>query len=164
MGASGVKPNKPVISSSIAVAFKRALTPTEDVEEAKRQHRGTLKTLVDTYLTEVKAGKVDGIRNAKDLVDVIKMDMLLLGEATERTEDVNSLDEIRVNKISQALDEADPAVQALINNVMTSLNSANDDADTNVSKPMDADADEEVGKATEAKSPDDSTPQGDQEG
>ena len=136
---SSIKPNRPVVSSSVSMAFKRALTPTEDIAEAKRQHRGTLKDLVDTYVSDVREGKVDGIRNAKDLVEVMKMDMLLLGEATERTDDVNSLDEVRVHKISQALDEADPTVQALINSVMTSLNSANDDADVNTAKHKESD-------------------------
>lgn len=122
------------IVSSISVAFRRALTPTEDVAKAKLEHRSALKELTDNYMERVRTGKAEGIRNAKDLVEVMKMDLLLLGEATERT-DNNSLDEMRVTRVAEALDLDDPNIQAMINSVMGALNEVNDQADKNPAKP-----------------------------
>lgn len=130
------KEKRPSVVNSVSLAFKRALTPTEDSKEAKLEHRTNLKGLVDDYMGKVAVGKATGIRNAKDLVEVMKMDLLLMGEATERTDNVNTLDEVRVTKVSQAIDLEDPSVQAIIDTIMMAMNGANDAADMNPSKAM----------------------------
>lgn len=125
--------NKQPKISSLAIAFKRATGVTEDVAEAKREHRSNLRMLVDKYMDDVNEGKADGIRNAKELVEVIKADMLLMGEATER-KDTNALDEIRVRKVSQVLDGLDLEsgdMKTLVSSVLMAMNEANDDQDTN---------------------------------
>lgn len=119
---------KPLVSS-LSMSFKKATTITEDITEAKKEHRENLKGLVDTYLEKVALGEVDGIRNAKELVEVIKMDLLLMGEATDRTENLNDLDELKIHKVSQIIDENDPNIKALMDEVMMTMNNANDDAD-----------------------------------
>jgi hypothetical protein len=123
---------KPLVTS-LSMSFKRATTLTEDVEEAKKEHRQNLKMLVDDYLVKVQEGKADGIRNAKELVEVMKMDLLLMGEATERTE-TNELDDIKLHRVSQLIDEDDPNIQAIMKDVMMALNNTNDEADNSVNK------------------------------
>jgi hypothetical protein len=105
----------------------------ESVEEAKKQHRETLHNLIEKYIQDVQAGKAEGIRNAKELVEVMKMDLLLMGEATERTDNTGTIDEVRVSKIAQFISEDDPAIQNLINQVLAGLNDANDEADVSSS-------------------------------
>lgn len=133
--------NKQPKLTSLSVAFKRATTLTEDVTEAKKEHRSNLKILAEKYMADVAEGKAEGIRNAKEFVEVIKADMLLLGEATERTSDTNALEEVRMRKVTQVLDEVDLEngdIQSFINSVLMAMNDANDESDTNPSKSMDS--------------------------
>jgi hypothetical protein len=124
---------QPMISS-LSMAFKRATKLTEDREEAKKEHRANLKMLTEKYLDDVQNGKAEGIRNAKELVEVIKADLLLMGEATERTENANELDEIRVQKISQVLDVNDANIRSTMADILRTLNDANDEADIGTNK------------------------------
>lgn len=119
---------KPSLVSSLSMSFKKAIV-SQDHEEVKTEHRANLKMLMDDYMSRVGTGEVDGIRNAEDLIEVMKMDLLLMGEATERTETNSTLDEAKVVKVSQVIDENDPNVQALMNDILMALNGANDDAD-----------------------------------
>lgn len=119
---------KPIVSS-LSMAFKRATTITDDVEQAKIEHRTNLKLLVDKYMDDVQEGKAEGIRNAKDLIEVIKADLLLMGEANERTETSNTIDEIRVQKVTQALEEDSPEMQKLMEHMLLAMNGANDGLD-----------------------------------
>jgi hypothetical protein len=107
--------------------FKKKMELTSDPKEAKQEHREKLANLVDKYMDDVANGKAEGIRNAKELVEVIKMDLLMLGEATDRTD--NTFDDKRMALVSQVIDPSDPSVQALISNMMKTLNSANDSED-----------------------------------
>jgi uncharacterized phage protein gp47/JayE len=128
---------KPLVSN-LAMTFKRATTITEDVTEAKKEHRRNLKNLVDKYFEDVTTNKADGIRTAKELVEVIKLDLLLMGEATERTDSTNPIDEVQVTKLSQALDTDSPEVQSLLENMFKALNEANDSMDmshSDISQP-----------------------------
>ena len=120
---------RPAIVSSLSVAFKKATVVTDDVAEAKKEHRQNLKMLTDKYLLDVKEGKAEGIRNAKELVEVIKADLLLMGEANDRTENNNAVDEVRIAKVQQALDENDPTVKNLMDEMLMLLNGANDEED-----------------------------------
>lgn len=120
---------KPIVSS-LSISFKKATTITEDVVKAKREHRQTLKNLVNTYLEDIDTGKAQSIRTAKELVEVIKLDLLLMGEATERNENLSPVEEARILKISQSLDESDPNVKALMEKLLLELNGVNDDADS----------------------------------
>lgn len=115
---------KPLVTS-LSATFKRKVNISEDVNEAKKEHRTNLKSLVDTYMEDVAKGKAEGIRNAKELVEVIKADMLLLGEATDRTENANSVDEARVQQISTILDDNDPNIQSLIDELFEGMNQVN---------------------------------------
>jgi len=124
--------NKPNVVNSVAVSFKRALKTTEDTTKAKKDHRDILNCLVVDYLDKVNNGTAEGIRNARDLVEIMKMDLLLMGEATDRIDNTNTLDEIRVRKVAQALDLSNSTVQDMINTVMNSLNDANDEADSHI--------------------------------
>lgn len=129
---------KPMVSS-LSMSFKKATNITEDREEAKKQHRATITTLINQYLEDVESGKAVGIRNAKDLVEVMKMDLLLMGEATERTENSADFDEIRVQKISQAIDLNDPAFKGIVSKMFSVLNEANDEADIGTNKKTESD-------------------------
>ena len=120
--------NKPLVSS-FAVSFKKA-TITEDTKEAKKEHRKSLKILTDKYFEDIASGKVEGIRNAKELVEVIKADLLLMGEATERKEELNALEEARITRITQTIDMDDPAIQSLVEKLMADFNDVNDGGDT----------------------------------
>ena len=73
--------NRPPVVSTLSIAFKKAITPSEDLVETKKAHRATLRELMDDYMAKVRDNKIDGIRNAKDLVEVMKMDLLLLSES-----------------------------------------------------------------------------------
>ncbi len=125
--------NKPIVSS-LSMAFKKATKVTEDREEAKKEHRSNLKSLMDKYMEDVQAGKADGIRTAKELVEVMKMDLLLMGEATERTENSNDFDEMRVQKITQVLDLTNGDIRSTMAEMLRTLNDANDEADIGTNK------------------------------
>lgn len=125
---------KQPIVSSLSMAFKKATKFTEDREEAKKEHRAKLGELIDKYMDDVQTGKSEGIRNAKDLVEVMKMDLLLMGEATERTENANDFDEVRVQKISQAIDLKSDSMRATLATMLKTLNDANDEADIGTNK------------------------------
>lgn len=112
--------------SSLAVSFKRATQVDDDAERVKTEHRISLKSLIDDYMTKVSTNKADGIRTARELVEVIKLDLLLLGEATERTDDRTRADELRIQKVTKMLDENNEDVQAVIQSIFDSLNGAND--------------------------------------
>lgn len=120
---------KPSLISSLAINFKHAVRVSKDHDEVKLEHREHLKELIEDYKNKVAIGEVEGIRNAKDLIEVMKMDLLLMGEATERTENIGTLDEAKVVKVSQIIDENDPNVQKLMDDILFALNGANDDAD-----------------------------------
>lgn len=109
--------------------FRHAVRVSNDHDEVKLEHREHLKELVEDYKAKVSTGEVEGIRNAKDLIEVMKMDLLLMGEATERTENLSTLDEAKIVKVSQVIDETDPNVQKLMDDILFALNGANDDAD-----------------------------------
>ncbi|QMV48582.1 hypothetical protein phi18_053 [Bacillus phage phi18] len=119
---------KKTMVSSLSASFKKAAMPA-DVEEAKLRNRETLEILKDKYLEDVAKGKADGIRNSKELVEVMKMEMLLLGEATERTENNSPEEEVRINKITQYLDVNNENVSDILAGLMDELNEANDALD-----------------------------------
>jgi hypothetical protein len=123
---------KPLITS-LSMSFRKATVP-ETVEEAKKEHRQKLHSLVEQYAQDVLEGKAEGIRNAKELVEVMKMDMLLMGEATDRTENTNNIDEVRISKMSQYVSDDDPALLAIMEQMLMGLNNANDEEDIGSSK------------------------------
>lgn len=127
---------KPPVVSSLTLAFRKAVNPIpiEDREEAKTAHRSNLQSLVSDYMLKLEEGKVDGIRNAKDLVEVIKADLLLMGEANERTETNSTVEETKVMQVAQTLDLNDPSTQAVMDQMLKALNQANDDEDRNIYK------------------------------
>lgn len=133
--------NRQPMVSSLSMAFKRATKVSEDREEAKKEHRQTLKMLMDKYVDDVQAGKAEGIRTAKELVEVIKADLLLMGEATERTENTNELDEIRVQKIAQVLDVNDANIRTTMAQMLKTLNDVNDEADIGTNKKSEMESD-----------------------
>jgi len=112
------------------MTFKR-VTVNEDNEEVKKEHRKNLKTLVDDFMDRISKGEVEGIRNAKDLVEVIKMDLVLMGEASDRTA-TSAVDEEGVARLTQSLDPEDPRVASLMEDLLLSLNQGNDDQDTGI--------------------------------
>lgn len=120
---------KPPLISSLAMNFRHAVRVSKDHDEVKQEHREHLKELIEDYKDKVATGEAEGIRNAKDLIEVMKMDLLLMGEATERTENMSTLDEAKVVKVSQIIDEDDPNIQKLMDDILFALNGANDDAD-----------------------------------
>lgn len=120
--------NKPLVSS-LSMAFKKATTLSEDAEEVKKEHRANLKFLIDDYMGRVRKGEVEGIRTSRELVDVIKADLLLLGEATERNEEISAIDQMKMSRISSVLDENDPQVQEIMDNLFNALNDTNDNYD-----------------------------------
>lgn len=125
---------KETLVSNVSIAFRKAVVaPTEDVKEAKKEHRTALKELTDIFMEKVRAGATDGIRNARDLVEVMKMDLLLMGEATEKIE-TDAASEVRINRISQAINLDDPNIQSLIADISSALNGANDDLDLAATK------------------------------
>lgn len=122
--ASNNRRRRPFVST-LAVTFKEAQV-TKDTEKAKLEHRGNLKTLMDKYIEDVISGKAEGIRSAKEYVEVMKADLLLMGEATDRTETANTVDDVRVQQIGAIIDEDSPEVQSLINKLYQGMNIAND--------------------------------------
>lgn len=129
--------NRPPLVSSLSVSFKRATTLTDDVAEAKREHRSNLKVLIDKYMEDVSNGKVEGIRNAKEMVEVIKADLLLLGEATERKDE--TAHEQRITKLTQTIDPTDPAIKKLMDDMLLTLNGFNDEDDISPADDEDED-------------------------
>lgn len=121
--------SKPLVSS-FTMALKKATTVTEDVAEAKKEHRQHLQDLIAKYKEDVVGGKAEGIRTAKELVEIIKLDLLLMGEATDRTENSNNpIDDAQLVKITSVIDETNPEIQALIDSMFKSLNEVNDNLD-----------------------------------
>lgn len=119
---------KPLVSS-LSMAFKKKTAMISDIDEVKNEHRKNLKHLVDKYMTDVQSGKAEGIRSARELVEIIKTDMLLLGEATERNEELSHIDQVRISKISSVLDENNPEVKAVLESLYQTMNQVNDEAD-----------------------------------
>lgn len=111
--------------STLAVTFKKSKV-SDDVEEVKMEHRNNLKTLMDSYMADVASGKAEGIKSAKEFIEVMKADLLLLGESTDRIETANTVDEIRVQQIGNLIDENSPEVASLIDEIYQGLNLAND--------------------------------------
>lgn len=120
--------DKPLVSN-LSMAFRRAVKITEDVVEAKKEHRQHLKVLIDKYMEDVPNGRAEGIRTAKELAEIIKLDLLLMGEATERNDNNNKFDDVVISRIASTIDTSDPAVQGLMENVLMVLNQANDEVD-----------------------------------
>lgn len=94
------KINKPPLVSSLSLAMRNL---TEDPMEAKKNHRMTLNSLVQNYIDDVAMGKASGIRNAKELADIMKLDLLLLGEVTERTEVSETESDKRIREVANML-------------------------------------------------------------
>jgi hypothetical protein len=124
---------RPTLVSSLSASFRKATLP-ENAEEAKLEHRATVRNLIDTYFEDLAQNKVEGIRNAKELAEIIKLDLLLMGDVTERTEQLSELDEVKINKVAELIDLDDPHISDLLANMMKELNKANDDADMSVAK------------------------------
>jgi len=120
------KPGLRVVSN-LAESFKKNMLVTEEeVRKVKGEHRDRISTLIDDYMNNVAAGEAEGIRHAKDLMDIIKVDLLLLGEATDRTENTTQLEEARITNMAEVIDVSDENVQLVIENMMKALNGAND--------------------------------------
>jgi hypothetical protein len=113
--------------SSFSAALKKATTVSDDLVEIKKAHRQKLSDLVDDYVAKVADGKAEGIRNAKDLVEVMKLDLLMAGDVTDRTETSTNVDEARVTKITKAIDLEDPAMANIMEQFFLDLNHANDE-------------------------------------
>jgi hypothetical protein len=113
--------------SSFSAALKKATTVSDDLVEIKKAHRQKLSDLVDDYVAKVSEGKAEGIRNAKDLVEVMKLDLLMAGDVTDRTETSTNVDEARVTKITKAIDLEDPAMANIMEQFFLDLNHANDE-------------------------------------
>lgn len=113
--------------SSFSAAFKRATTISDDLGEIKKAHRQKLSDLMEDYVAKVSEGKAEGIRNAKDLVEVMKLDLLMAGDVTDRTETSTNVDEARVTKITKAIDLDDPAMANIMEQFFLNLNHANDE-------------------------------------
>lgn len=109
-------------------AMIKKATLTESVEEAKIEHRESLKELIEQYKDNIQTGKAVGIRNAKDLIEVMKLDLLLMGEATERTD--STADTIHLTRLENTVDMNDPQVLSLMDNLLAGMNQMNDDEDT----------------------------------
>mgnify|MGYP001153065576 CR=1 FL=1 len=129
--------------SSLSASFKKVAL-TEDREEAKLQHRNNLHTLVQKYMEDVESGKATGIKNAKELVDVMKMDLLLMGEVTERSETNTVEEEVRINKLTQFIDANDENISKILSGMMDTLNEANDKLDSSYVKKEYTEEDETV--------------------
>lgn len=118
---------KPIVSS-LSLHFKRSVGHVvDDVTEQRKRHREKLSSLMFDYMDRVSNGEAEGIRNAKDLVEIMKMDLLLMGEPTERVETKNDLDELKIQKLAQVLNEEDPRVQQIIDDIMMAMNRVNDE-------------------------------------
>lgn len=121
--ASNMKPKVPLITS-MSVIFKRTCELSDDSKEIRKGHRVSVNFLINKYMDDVKAGTAKGIANARELVEVIKAD-LLLSEGLD-TDTVDTPDEMRVHRLENALDINDPAMKSVIENMMGEYNSAND--------------------------------------
>ena len=125
MAVSNNRGRRRPFTSTLAVTFKKAQV-TEDTEQAKFEHRANLMILMDKYMDDVASGKAEGIKSAREFIEVVKADLLLMGEATDRTETANSVDEMRVQQISTMLDEDSPEVASLMAELYENMNIAND--------------------------------------
>lgn len=109
---------RPSLVSSLQANLRKSMK--DDPIEAKKEHRSQLHELMSQYADDVKQGKASGIRNAKELIDVMKMDLLLLGEVTERTEVNETESDKRIRDVAQALKEG-KNVQSLAEGTVDSL-------------------------------------------
>ena len=129
---------------SLADMFKKKVIELKtDPEQVKKDHRGNLQSLMDQYIEDVGKGKADGIRNAKELVEIIKLDLLLVGEATDRVDGLG-VGERKLAKISKALDQDAPEVKAMMEVLMQSLNDSNDGADEDEDTVQDVEDDSDT--------------------
>lgn len=132
----GIGKQKPLVSA-LGMSMKKL---SEDPMEAKKAHRVHLNSLIAQYAADVQAGKASGIRNAKELTEIIKMDLLLLGEVTERTEVNETESDKRVKDIAAMLSQGQtPALgglsmdastatpEQLLEEAMNHMNQYNDD-------------------------------------
>ena len=110
--------------TSMSMIFKKTYELSEDSKEIRKGHRSNLNSLITKYMDDVKAGTARGITNARELVEVIKAD-LLLSEGLD-IDNVDTPDEIRVHRLENALDMSDPAIQSVIGTMMAGYNEAND--------------------------------------
>lgn len=117
------------IVSNLSSSLRKSIQVSEDNEAVKNEHRETLHGLINTYTDHVAQGKVEGIRNAKDLIDVMKMDLLLMGEASERTEQMDQAEETRMTRLTSMIDEDDPMVKDIMDDLLQGLNDMNDMSD-----------------------------------
>lgn len=122
--------NKATVTAFGAI-IKKATMP-ETVEEAKAEHRNTLHELIDQYKKEVSEGKMPGIRNAKDLIEVMKLDLLLMGEATERTD--TTADTIHLTRLEGIFNTEDSKVLEMLDGILEGIDSQNDDLDNKPAK------------------------------
>lgn len=117
--------------SSFTARFKRARADVStDASEVKLEHRQNLKDLMNKYFEDVKVNKAEGIKNVKELVDVMKLDLLMMGENTESIRTTSDIDEVKLTRVSQNLDLNDPSVQAMVNSIFSQINDDNDSADS----------------------------------
>lgn len=131
-----VKDNRMISSFSLMIKQKkRELTnpssPT-DIADIKAHHRQGIANLMNKYYEDVDSGKAEGIKSVKELVEVMKLDMLLLGEATERTASTTDIDEVKLSKFSQTMledVEDNPDMQSMVNAIFSQLNGYNDSQD-----------------------------------
>lgn len=106
----GIGKQKPLVSA-LGMSMKKL---SEDPIDAKKAHRVHLNSLIAQYAEDVQNGKASGIRNAKELTEIIKMDLLLLGEVTERTEVNETESDKRVKDIAAMLSKGiSPALEGL---------------------------------------------------
>lgn len=120
--------------SSLTTVFMRKASVTQDVKETRAKHIEELQIIMSKYFEDVKAGKAEGIRSAKELIEVMKADLLLRGDPlmmnTTSNEDNNvgnsTAEEMKIAQISQILSVDDPNVKVLMQRMFKAVNTAND--------------------------------------
>lgn len=129
----------PQITSLATVFIKRTgATVEKDVLQERTKHRAQLQSIMNKYFQDVQDGKAEGIRNAKELVEVMKADLLMMGDplmqsgGANQDDDSNkgntAVEETRVAQIAQVMSVDDPNVQALMQKMFKSVNDSNDKA------------------------------------
>ena len=122
---------KPPRINSVSAMFKKAVADNaQGIEDDKKEYRDNLRELMQDFMNKVRNGEIQGIRTAKELVEVIKLDLLLAGEVTDRTEEnSNTSDTIKIHRIQEILDPDDPKTSSMIESIMMTLNNQNDEED-----------------------------------
>lgn len=110
--------------SSMVTRIKKRLSGTEDATQFKDTVKEAVNIGMEQFIRQLKAGNVQ-VGSVSDFEKMVKLGLLVHGEATERTELTTDVEEVREEHMEIVKDS--PEFEAIKNMLAAQMNKTNEE-------------------------------------